>query len=215
LTILGEATVNATGKPQFERLWPTLFSSVSLPGAQSANPVLRALFLEKDSSSDDLTVQYLNQDLFGLSHPAVQWLRQCCLQAVFDYATEAGLDYRPEVDLQAWVNINRRGDYHNLHNHPHSWLSGTYYVDVPSPSVEVGQRTDLNPCEISFFDPRAQANMTAVRGDGQFDPEYRRLPKSGELFVWPSFIHHFVHPNLGDTPRISVSFNAVLRRKVF
>ena len=56
--------------------------------------------------------------------------------------------------------------------------------------------------------------MNAVRGDGQFDPEYRRLPKPGEMFLWPSFLHHLVHPNLMDEPRISVSFNAVLRRKV-
>lgn len=207
--------MSETGHPQFQRLWPTLFYSMSLPGADQANPVLQALLLEQDAKSDDLTVQYLTQNLFGLTHPAIGWLRQCCLQAVFDYATEAGMDYRPEVDLQAWVNINRLGDYHNLHNHPHSWLSGTYYVHVPDQKAALGQRTDLNPCEISFFDPRAQANMTAVRGDGQFDPEYRRLPKSGELFLWPSFLHHFVHPNLSDTPRISVSFNAVLRRKVF
>lgn len=204
-----------TGKPHFQRLWPTLFSAVSLPGAEAANPVLRQLFLEEDAKSDDLTVRYLSQDLFALKHPAVQWLRQCSMQSVFYYAVEAGLDYRPEVDLQAWVNINRLGDYHNLHNHPHSWLSGTYYIDVPEAKSGLGQRTDLNPGEISFFDPRAQANMTAVRGDGQFDPEYRRLPKAGELFLWPSFIHHLVHPNLSDQPRISVSFNAVLRRKVF
>ena len=85
---------------------------------------------------------------------------------------------------------------------------------MPDQSEAPRHRTDLNPGEISFFDPRAQANMNAVRGDGQFDPEYRRLPRPGELFVWPSFLYHLVHPNLMDEPRISVSFNAVLRRKV-
>lgn len=201
-------------KPHFQRLWPTLFMSLELPGAESANPVLAQFLLDQEAGTNDLTVRYLEQDLFREQHPAVGWLRQCCEKAVLDYAVEAGLDYQPDADLQAWVNINRRGDYHNLHNHPHSWLSGTYYVAVPDQAAAQRHRTDLNPGEISFFDPRGQANMNAVRGDGQFDPEYRRLPKPGELFLWPSFLHHLVHPNLMDEPRISVSFNAVLRRKV-
>ncbi len=206
--------MTAASDPQFLRLWPTLFMSVTLPGAGNANPVLAELLLALDSDSEDLTGNYLDQNLFQHPNPAVGWLRHCCQRAVLDYAMESGLDYQPDFDLQAWVNINRRGDYHNLHNHPHSWLSGTYYVSVPDQSPATRHRTDLNPGEISFFDPRAQANMNAVRGDGQFDPEFRRLPRPGELFIWPSFLHHLVHPNLVDDPRISVSFNTVLRRKV-
>tara|TARA_B100000575_G_scaffold269278_1_gene248800 strand:- start:466 stop:750 length:285 start_codon:yes stop_codon:yes gene_type:complete len=58
-----------------------------------------------------------------------------------------------------------------------------------------------------------QANMGAVRGDCQFDPEFRRLPDAGELFLWPAFLHHLLHPNLLDVPRLSFSFNVVLRYK--
>ena len=202
-----------TGGAQFQKLWPTLFMSLSLPGAEAANPVLAALFLKQDEGTDGLTERYLEQDIFSHPHPAVDWLRQCFDRAVLDFAGEAGLDYRPDFDVQGWVNINRKGDYHNLHNHPHSWLSGTYYVAMPDQPEGAGHRSDLNPGAISFFDPRAQANMNAVRGDGQVDPEHRRLPEPGELFLWPSFLHHLVHPNLADEPRISVSFNVVLTRK--
>ena len=201
------------GEAQFQRLWPTLFMSLSLPGADTANTVLADLFLKKDAETDGLTEGYLEHDVFAISHPAIGWLRQCFERAVYDYATEVGLDYRPEFEVQGWVNINRNGDYHNLHNHPHSWLSGTYYVGMPEQPENAGHRSDLNPGAISFFDPRAQANMNAVRGDGQFDPEYRRFPRPGELFLWPSFLHHLVHPNLAAEPRISVSFNVVLTRK--
>ena len=206
--------MTSQGTPEFRRLWPTLFMSMKLPGHEAANPVLTAHLLELDGATADLTARYLEFDLFRDPHPALGWLKQCFERAVLDYAREAGLDYRPDFEVQAWVNINRRGDYHNLHNHPHSWLSGTYYVAMPDQSGAAVHRSDLNPGAISFFDPRAQANMTAVRGDGQFDPEHRLLPTAGDLFLWPSFLHHLVHPNLVDDPRISVSFNAVLRRKV-
>ena len=200
--------------PVYSRLWPTLFLSMSLPGADAANPALVRYLLDMDAATDNLTTRYLEVDLFAAPHPAVAWLRQCCARAVLDYAQEAGLDYRPEFDLQAWVNINRCGDYHNLHNHPHSWLSGTYYVQMPDQSGARRHRSDLDPGAISFYDPRPQANMTAVRGDGQVDPEHRIVPTAGQLLLWPSFLHHLVHPNLVEEPRISISFNAVLTRKV-
>ena len=200
--------------PEFQRLWPTLFLSMSLPGYAAANDALSELLQASDADADDMTVQYLDDNLFDQKHPAVAWLRQCCKRAVLDYAKEAGIDYQQSFALQGWANVNRHGDYHNLHNHPHSWLSGTYYVAVPDQSLAARHRSDLDPGAISFFDPRSQANMTAVRDDGQFDPEHRLLPKPGDLYLWPSFLHHLVHPNLVDEPRISISFNIVLNRKV-
>ena len=200
------------GQAQFQRLWPTLFMAIQLPSHEAANPVLSALLLQANSQQAQLTTNYLNQNLFELNHPAIGWLQQCVMRAIADYAAEAGMEAMPEVSVQAWANVNAKGDYHNLHNHPHSWLSGTYYLDVPVQPSPTG-RDDLNPGSISFFDPRGAANMTALRNDGQFDPEYRRLPKPGELFLWPAFLHHFVHPNLADTPRISISFNVVVTNK--
>lgn len=198
--------------PKFEQLWPTLFMSMQLPGAEAANPVLSQLLLDKDKSSADLTGDYIKGDLFEAKHPAFGWLKQCVERAVVDYARAAGITYDLTWTLQAWPNVNMKGDYHNLHNHPHSWLSGTYYVAMPEQAIAT-HRTDLNPGAISFYDPRPQANMNAIRGDGQFDPEHRKLPRAGDLFLWPSFLHHLVHPNMVDKPRISISFNVVLRWK--
>ena len=55
--------------------------------------------------------------------------------------------------------------------------------------------------------------MTAIRGDGQIDPELRIQPEPGLMLLWPSFLHHLVHPNLSDDIRISVSFNVLLSNK--
>jgi hypothetical protein len=53
--------------------------------------------------------------------------------------------------------------------------------------------------------------MTAIKADGQVDPEHRIQPRSGDILLWPAFVHHLVHPNLSQDHRISVSFNVVLR----
>lgn len=202
-----------SAKPEFMRLWPTQMLRHNLPGAAQANPHLAEHLLKLDESHADMTADYLAGNLFEDRHPAIAWLKECVNRAVMDYARESGIDYELEWGTQAWANVNRFGDYHNLHNHPHSWLSGTYYVQVPDRPRKLKGRSDIDPGCISFYDPRPQANMLAIKGDAQVDPEFRILPKPGEILLWPAFLHHLVHPNLSDEPRISISFNVVLRWK--
>lgn len=197
-------------------LWPTHLMQRTLPNSTKANIALLALILEQEVQHDknpintDITSDYLSQDFLTVDHPVVEWLKTCFNKSIIDYLKHSGLDYNVNWGIQAWPNINRRGDYHNVHNHPHSYLSGTYYVTLPS-QYDNTLRNDTNPGAISFYDPRAQANMLAIRGDAQVDAEYRVMPTAGMLLLWPSFLHHFVHPNLSDELRVSISFNVVLK----
>ena len=195
---------------EFRELWPTTLLVDRLPGAENANIVLTDMIEDLDSQSQDMTTDYLSGNFFDIPHPAVSWLKECIDVSTKQYAGNAGIDYDMDWHVQAWPNVNRFGDYHNLHNHPHSWLSGTYYVQVPSGDPKVKGRADLNPGAISFFDPRAQANMLAVKGDGQVEAEHRITPEPGMILIWPAFVHHLVHPNLFEDVRISISFNIVL-----
>ena len=52
--------------------------------------------------------------------------------------------------------------------------------------------------------------MNSIKNDKQVDPEHRVLPTSGDLFIWPAFLHHLVHPNMSEAPRISLSFNVMV-----
>ena len=42
--------------------------------------------------------------------------------------------------------------------------------------------------------------------------EHRVQPAPGTILMWPAFLHHLVHSNLSQTPRISISFNIVLKQ---
>ncbi len=209
----GRGAAKGGGGPLIEKLWPTHLLRHRLPGFEAANAALAEVILAQEAGQAGFTTAYLDQNFMQLDHPAAQWLSQCANKAVADYVAATDIDYDVEWSLQGWANINRLGDYHNLHNHPHSWLSGTYYVSVPDEDRVPPGRTDRNPGAISFFDPRGQANMNAIKGDPQVDPEFRVTPQPGEIMIWPAFLHHFVHQNLSDRPRISVSFNVVLKWK--
>ena len=193
-------------------LWPTFLLNRLIQSATQPNQLLEKIILEQDQKHQQMTTDYQTRNFLDEPHQAVVWLKQCINKSVIDYMSHVGIGYPVEWFVHGWPNVNRYGDYHNLHNHPHSYLSGTYYVAVPE-SVELeNNRSDINPGEISFFDPRPQANMNAIHMDRQSEPEYRVLPEPGQILLWPSFLHHMVHPNLSARPRISISFNIMLKR---
>ena len=93
-----------------------------------------------------------------------------------------------------------KGAIHAPHIHPHSAISGTYYVTVPPRAGA-----------IRFEDPRLGLMMAAPQKKKNARAENRRFvdvaPKTGQLLLWESWLRHGVEPNQAKTPRISVSFN--------
>lgn len=99
-----------------------------------------------------------------------------------------------------WINVMNRSAIHAPHIHPHSAISGTYYVSVPP-----------NSGAIRFEDPRLAMMMAAPLRRKNAKPENRLFvdvePKTGMLLLWESWLRHGVEANGARQPRISVSFN--------
>ena len=99
-----------------------------------------------------------------------------------------------------WINVMDKDAVHTPHIHPHSALSGTYYVTVPPGSGA-----------IRFEDPRLGLMMAAPPKKAKASAENRSFvdvsPKPGMLLLWESWLRHGVEPNGARGRRISVSFN--------
>jgi len=97
-----------------------------------------------------------------------------------------------------WMNVMPKHAYHTLHLHPHSVLSGTYYVSTPKGSVS-----------LKLEDPRMPMYMNApVRLHGKHSSLYHEVqPKAGSFVLFESWLRHEVPPNQSEEPRISLSFN--------
>ncbi len=91
-----------------------------------------------------------------------------------------------------WVNLMPEGCYHAFHHHPHSVVSGTFYVEVPRGS---------SPLRVE--DPRAPLFMASPARKIQED----LVPRAGEIILFESWLKHEVPPNRVKGTRISVSFN--------
>jgi uncharacterized protein (TIGR02466 family) len=99
-----------------------------------------------------------------------------------------------------WINVMRKGAVHAPHIHPHSAISGTYYVAVPPGSGA-----------IRFEDPRLAMMMAAPPRRERAQSANRQFvtitPRPGMLLLWESWLRHGVEANGARAPRISVSFN--------
>lgn len=192
-------------------LWPTKLYNRKIDGFSEPNRALLKLVRDLDKANKNVTVAYRDNNILNMDHPGTNWLRQEVNQSVIEYLQTIGIDYAVNWQIHAWANINRKGDYHDAHNHPHSYLSGTYYLKVPSPATQGRNRSDVRPGHITFYDPRPGINMISIKNDPYVDPEHTILPEPGQLMMWPAFLNHFVHPNLSNETRISISFNIILK----
>jgi uncharacterized protein (TIGR02466 family) len=120
--------------------------------------------------------------------------------AIFARELEFELGRRKLKMDSIWVNVMSRGAIHTPHIHPHSAISGTFYVTAPKGSGA-----------ITFEDPRLPMLMAAPPRRKTARLQNRSFvtlaPKAGTLLMWESWLRHGVEVNRADSPRISVSFN--------
>jgi uncharacterized protein (TIGR02466 family) len=126
--------------------------------------------------------------------PALGDLARLLTRHATTFAQECGFDLRrtPKLDSM-WVNLLKAGGHHSGHIHPHSLISGTFYVEVPAGAGA-----------IRFEDPRLPLMMAAPPRADNF---IAIGPRPGLLLMWESWLRHEVLSGSGRGDRLSVSFN--------
>lgn len=99
-----------------------------------------------------------------------------------------------------WLNIMPMGTHHSGHIHPHSVISGTFYLQMPEDSPG-----------IKFEDPRLVMQMNSP-GKSDDAPEAMQSfvsikANDGDLVLFESYLRHEVPANPSEDDRISISFN--------
>lgn len=121
---------------------------------------------------------------------------------VAGFARELHFDLgRKKLKLDSiWINILKPGGVHTAHIHPHSVVSGTYYVAVPKGSSA-----------LKLEDPRLGLMMAAPAKTGKAPRDAQSFvyldPAAGSLVLFESWLRHEVPANQAREDRISISFN--------
>ena len=133
--------------------------------------------------------------------PAFAELKKILDRHAAKFAGELAFDLgrKPRLD-SLWVNLMNPGGHHTAHIHPHSILSGTFYVEAPEGSGP-----------IRFEDPRLPMMMAAPVRREDAPEELRNFvsiePRSGLALMWESWLRHEVLPGTSRADRLSISFN--------
>ena len=96
---------------------------------------------------------------------------------------------------EMWANVNHYKDCNGAHVHS-GYLSGVFYLKVPE-----------NSGNLILCNPNVRADTTEFRPDN-----YCIEPKELACIIFPSWLEHYVEPNMSEEPRISMSFNCEILR---
>ena len=133
--------------------------------------------------------------------PAFADLARALTRHAVAFATDCAFDIerKPKLD-SLWVNLLKPGGNHSGHIHPHSFISGTLYVEVPPGSGA-----------IRFEDPRLPQMMAAPPRRADAPEEMRNFvavePRPGFVLLWESWLRHEVLAGTAKADRLSISFN--------
>ena len=144
---------------------------------------------------------YASLDDLPRRDPAFAELAKRLTRHAAAFAGELAFDIgrKPRLD-SLWVNLLKPGGHHTAHIHPHSILSGTFYIEAPKGAGA-----------IRFEDPRLGLMMAAPTRRDDAPEELRPFvgvdPSPGLLLLWESWLRHEVLPGTTKRERLSVSFN--------
>jgi len=144
---------------------------------------------------------YASLDDLPVRDPAFGDLAKLLTKHAAAFAKDCAFDLgrKPKLD-SLWVNLLKGGGHHSAHIHPHSILSGTFYVEAPPGSGA-----------IRFEDPRLPMMMAAPQRHADAPEQLRSFvtidPAPGLLLLWESFVRHEVLPGKAKGERLSISFN--------
>ena len=152
---------------------------------------------------------YQTDDIGFSNAPAIRALNQMLTTAVRRRAEQArrapgnAFDRAVPRDfrLYSWGVIIREKGHQAPHFHPHGWLSGVYYIEVPD--------------DITDADPSRSGWIEFGRGDERWNkhttemPMHQVKPETGTLLTFPSYFWHNTRPLRTNKRRISFAFDAI------
>ena len=106
---------------------------------------------------------------------------------------------------QSWINKTDAGQFHPLHSHPNSILSGVLFLSESDshPPIRFHRSNPLFPLELRYKELN------------DFNATCRWFePVSGQLILFPSSLLHDVTQNKAQSSRFSLSFNTFIRGEI-
>jgi uncharacterized protein (TIGR02466 family) len=125
------------------------------------------------------------------------------VQDYFDKVISPANNITPYI-TQSWLNYTETNQYHHMHNHSNSLISGVFYINC-----------DEKFDKIKFFKDKYSMIKPEVKDFNIWNSEAWWFPvKTGDVIMFPSSLNHMVETKQGDNTRISLAFNVFIKGTV-
>ena len=156
-----------------------------------------------DGWACNLYTTFPHQANLHRTHPGFRRLGEVFTSHTAEFGAFLGVDLEQVVPVvtECWLNVYRKAESQEVHNHGGYHMSGVYYVTAPP---ECGS--------ISFYSPLMEEQffpLPCVKQSWKTVPMQSVQPAPGMLLLFRSWLRHAARPNDIDERRISISFNAV------
>ena len=145
-------------------------------------------------------------DSYVLEHKTLKNLKEALTKMVVDYFDKVvGTDNSivPYI-TQSWINYTKTNEYHPIHYHLNSYVSGIFYIDAK-------KKVDL----IVFNKVDHRELAPTITRPNIFDARFWGFfIKTGDVVLFPSTLRHQVPSKKGTNLRISLSFNVFFKGKI-
>ena len=146
-----------------------------------------------------LSEEYRLTDTDGIA----KWFQKYLIAYIDSYTNWRGKKFKPLINLHAdtfWINYMKCHDFNPPHDHGGD-LSFVIYPHMPNKIIKENKKfkgTTTGPGGIAWFYGESH---------GQYVDTVNMMPQTGDLFIFPSSLKHWVFPFRSNVERISVSGN--------
>jgi uncharacterized protein (TIGR02466 family) len=143
-----------------------------------------------------------SEDGFILNNPMLYDIKQFIEKNIKEYVRQVYMSDSLDIYItQSWANYTKPKEYHHLHSHPNSVISGVFYVSAKE-----------DEDNIRFHKGTQSAFTFESRGGNKYISSNVTVKvKSGDLIIFPSTFIHEVPMTESNETRISIAFNTFIR----
>jgi uncharacterized protein (TIGR02466 family) len=143
-----------------------------------------------------------SEDGFILNSPTLYDIKQFIEANIKEYIRQVYMSDSLDVYItQSWANYTKPKEYHHIHTHPNSLISGVFYVSAKEDEDNIRFHKNRN----SSF------SFENNGGNKYISSNVKVKIKTGDLIMFPSTFNHDVPTTESDETRISISFNTFIR----
>ena len=180
---------------------PTYLSNLSRPFLKKEHTFFAKAMKSHNANEGNIT----SDDNYILNKPAMKDIKKILNQHIkiyFDKVYDTKNKIKPYI-TQSWLNVTNEKQYHHIHNHPNSLVSGVLYINADKQNDNIKFFRDRDRHEIIKLMPKAF---------NWFNSESWVYPvSSGKLVMFPSSTTHTVDLKKGNNARMSLAFNVFVK----